>query len=55
GLSTSHNVLDFQEDLAEARSREISAVIAYNKSLIEFSRVRGTILEEEGISLDANY
>lgn len=52
GLSTSHNVLDFQEDLAEARSREISAVIDYNKSLIEFSRVRGTTLEEEGISLD---
>lgn len=52
GLSTSHNVLDFQEDLAEAISREISAVIDYNKSLVEFSKVKGTILEEEGINLD---
>jgi outer membrane protein TolC len=51
GLSTSHNVLDFQEDLAEAGSREISAVIDYNKSLVEFSRVKGAILEEEGINL----
>lgn len=52
GLSTSHDVLTFQEDLATARAREISAVIDYNKSLVEFSRVKGTLLEEEGISLD---
>jgi outer membrane protein TolC len=50
GLSTSHDVLSFQEDLATARVREISAVIDYNKSLVEFSRVKGTLLEEEGIN-----
>jgi outer membrane protein TolC len=51
GLSTSHNVLEFQEDLVEAKSREVSAVIDYNKSLVELSRVKGTLLEEEGIIL----
>ena len=54
GLSTSHNVLEFQEDLAEARSREISAVIDYNKSQVELSRVKGMLLEEEGISFSEN-
>jgi len=51
GLSTSHDVLEFQEELAQARSREISAIIDYNKSLVELSRVKGTILQEEGISI----
>jgi outer membrane protein TolC len=51
GLSTSHNVLQFQEDLTEAMSREISAIIDYNKSLVELSRVKGTVLQEEGIKL----
>ncbi|MCK5426051.1 MAG: TolC family protein [Thermodesulfovibrionia bacterium] len=51
GLSTSHNVLEFQEDLVEAKSREISAIIDYNKSLVELSHIKGTLLEEEGIKL----
>lgn len=51
GLSTSHNVLEFQEDVAEAKSREISAIIDYNKSQVELSRVKGVVLEEEGINL----
>ncbi len=49
GLSTSHDVLEFQEELVEARSREISAIIDYNKSLAELSRVKGTVLKEEGV------
>lgn len=52
GLSTSHNVLQFQEELAGARSREIIAVIDYNKSIVEFSRVRGVLLKEDGIDFD---
>ncbi|MEN8265072.1 MAG: TolC family protein [Nitrospirota bacterium] len=49
GLSTSHDVLEFQEDLAEAKSREISAIIDYNKSQVELSRAKGMLLEDEGI------
>jgi outer membrane protein TolC len=52
GLSTSHNVLDFQEDLTRAKSREIKAVIDYNKSRTELARVKGTLLDEEGIQFD---
>ncbi len=51
GLSTSHDVLEFQEELVEARSREISAIIDYNKSLVELSRVKGTLLKEEDIMI----
>ncbi|MDH4027969.1 MAG: TolC family protein [Nitrospirota bacterium] len=54
GLSTSHNVLQFQDDLTAAKSREISAVIDYNKSLAELSRVKGVVLKEEGIDLSGN-
>ena len=32
GLSTSFNVLEFQEDLAEQQSNEIKAIIDYNQS-----------------------
>ncbi len=49
GLSTSHDVLEFQEELVGAQSREISAIIDYSKSLVELSRVKGTVLKEEGI------
>lgn len=51
GLSTSHNVLQYQEDLAAARSREITAIIDYNISVAELFRVKGTFLEEEGIEM----
>jgi len=50
GLSTSHNVLEFQEELVKAKSREIIAIVDYNKSLVELSRLKGTILEEENIT-----
>jgi len=49
GLSTSHNVLQYQEELEEARRREINAIIDYNKSLADLSRVKGTLLKDEKI------
>ena len=52
GVSTSHNVLEFQEDLSRAKFKEVQAVIDYRKSLFELSRVEGDILEELKISLD---
>ena len=52
GASTSHNVLEFQEDLSRAKFKEVQAVIDYRKSLFELSRVEGDILEELNISVD---
>ena len=49
GISTSHNVLEFQEKLAKARSDEIKAIIEYNESLVEHSKHEGTILEKNNI------
>ncbi len=51
GLSTSHDVLEFQEELVEAKTREISAIIDYNKSLVDLSQVKGTVLIEESIKI----
>ena len=51
GLSTSRDILEDQEQLAEAQSREIEAIIDYNKSLVELERQRGTILDKHRIEL----
>ena len=51
GLSTSFNVLEFQEDLAEEQSNEIKAVIDYNKSLNRLNQVMAGTLEAHDIKL----
>ena len=51
GLSTSHDVLMFQRDLAQAQGREIQAIIDFNKSLVNAQRVLGTILEDAEITM----
>tara|TARA_B100000315_G_scaffold260525_1_gene322590 strand:+ start:2913 stop:4508 length:1596 start_codon:yes stop_codon:yes gene_type:complete len=51
GLSTSHDVLMFQRDLAEAQGREIEAIIDFNKALVYAQHVLGTILEDADITM----
>jgi len=51
GMSTSFNVLEYQRDLVAAKTREISAIIDYNKSLLSLDTVKGTILEKNNIEL----
>lgn len=51
GLSTSFNVLEFQEDLAEEQSKEIKAIIDYNKSLNRLNQVMAQTLESHNIKL----
>ncbi len=51
GLSTSFNVLEFQEDLAEEQSKEIKAIIDYNKSRIKLRQAMATTLEQHNITL----
>ncbi len=51
GLSTAYTVLLFQNDLRNAESREISALIDYSKALVALARSRGTLLLERGIRL----
>jgi outer membrane protein TolC len=52
GISTTTDVLDFQVDLALARSRETEALIDYNKSLITLYQALGTTLERNNITTD---
>ena len=52
GMATSFEVLEFQEDLSETRVRNIQAIVSYNKSLIELSYDRGTLIEERNIEIE---
>ena len=51
GLSTSFNVLEFQEDLAREQSNEIKAIIDYNKSIVKFQQVTANTLIFHNITL----
>jgi outer membrane protein TolC len=51
GLSTSFNVLEFQEDLAEQQSNEIKAVIDYKKSKNRLRQVKAQTLKDNNIEV----
>jgi outer membrane protein len=42
GLSTNNVVLDFQDDLSQARSAELASIIAYLKNVAQLERFMGT-------------
>ncbi|MDX1383337.1 MAG: TolC family protein [Thermoanaerobaculia bacterium] len=52
GLSTSFQVLEIQEDLTQARSREVTSIAAYRRALVLFYRAIGQLLQENGIELE---
>jgi outer membrane protein TolC len=51
GLSTSRDILEDQEQLAEALSRELFAIIDYHKSQVNLERIKGTLLETRDINI----
>ena len=51
GLSTSFNVLKFQEDLAEAQSNEIKTIIDYKQSRIRFRQSISSTLKHHDLTL----
>jgi len=51
GLSTAFQVLEFQNDLQQAGSREIAAIIDYNKALARLARVQGILIGERNIRI----
>jgi outer membrane protein TolC len=46
GIATTKDVLDFQDDLTQARGVELRAATDYNISLAELARSQGTILDQ---------
>ena len=49
GLATTKDVLDVENDLATAKSNQISAVVGYNNAITRLWQVTGELLEREGI------
>jgi outer membrane protein TolC len=52
GLSTTRNVLDFQDDLARAASRYALSLSQYEKSLANLARTKGVLLEDYDIAIE---
>jgi outer membrane protein TolC len=51
GLSTNYMVLQYQRDLATARSTELRAVVDYNVSLADLDRALGLSLKKKNMTL----
>jgi outer membrane protein TolC len=51
GLSTNYTVLQYQRDLATAKSNELRALIDYSLSLAGISRATGTTLRDRDVSI----
>jgi outer membrane protein len=51
GMTTNFQVLEVQQQLSDARVRELQAIIGYNNAVSAFHRSVGDILEVHGISL----
>jgi outer membrane protein TolC len=51
GMSTSFQVLSFQNDVTSAESRENQAIVDYNKSLVDLERAKGTLLEARQVTV----
>jgi outer membrane protein TolC len=52
GLSTSFQVLEIQEDLSAARSREVNAITGYRRALVRYYRAVGQLLQANGVELE---
>jgi outer membrane protein TolC len=52
GLTTNYFVLQYQEELANARSMEIKSLIDYNLSWARYERAVGASLDNHGIKVD---
>jgi len=52
GMSSSFRVLQIQEDLTQARSREVTAVTTYRTALAQYYQAIGRLLEQKGVKLD---
>ncbi|HKI01764.1 MAG TPA: TolC family protein [Thermoanaerobaculia bacterium] len=52
GMSTSFQITQIQDDLTQARSRQVQATINYRTALAEYYRSIGRLLEQQGIAVD---
>lgn len=53
GIATTHDVLEYQQDLAEARLNETQAAIDCNRAVLEYHYALGTLLDVNRIQVRA--
>ncbi len=54
GISTSHDVLQFVEQLVDAERREVIARVNYRQSLVNLAASTGILLEKNNVIIDEN-
>lgn len=52
GMTTNFQVLQIQQQLSDARARELQALVAYNKNVAAYHRAVGDLLDVRNITLD---
>jgi HAE1 family hydrophobic/amphiphilic exporter-1 len=52
GMTTNFQVLQIQQQLSDARARELQALVGYNKAVAEYHRAVGDLLDVRRISID---
>lgn len=52
GMTTNFQVLQIQQQLSDARARELQALVGYNKAVAAYHRAVGDLLDVRGISVD---
>lgn len=52
GMTTNFEVLRVQQDLSDTQSREISAIVEYNKAVSAYHNSVGDLLDHKGIMVD---
>jgi outer membrane protein TolC len=52
GIATTKDVLDFQDDLTQARGVELQAATDYNISLAELARAQGLLLDQYSVVIE---
>ena len=54
GIATTHDLLEYQEDLAVARLNESRAVIDYNMAVTDYHYILGILPEKKGIRISGD-
>ena len=52
GMTTNFEVLQVQQDLSDAQSREIAAIVSYNQAVSAYHNAVGDLLDYKGIAID---
>jgi outer membrane protein len=52
GMTTNFQVLSVQQDLSDARIRELNALVGYNQAVARYHRAVGDVLDVRGISVN---